>query len=247
MNNKFLSLNKFIFEQIKLPDNAVVADLGCRDAGFLVGLQQAFPDEISQAIGVDITDKWFENAKHQKKIKLKIMDCSKRLQFPDNTFDLVFSADMFECVTDKDFLVSEIHRILKPGGVVICVNCDWESVIYNGENKDLISRVVHAYATTKQPWMDDLDSWIGRRMYGIFNRSGLFDSSVSVHSIVETEYKEKTLGYDLSQDIAWLFEENTGAINKEEYDEFINNLKFAQKEGNYIFSKPYYIYKGVKI
>lgn len=247
MNNKFLSLNKFIFEQIKLPDNAVVADLGCRDAGFLVGLQQAFPDEISQAIGVDITDKWFENVKHQKKIKLKIMDCSKKLQFPDNTFDLVFSADMFECVTDKDFLVSEIHRILKPGGVVICVNCDWESVIYNGENKDLISRVVHAYATTKQPWMDDLDSWIGRRMYGIFNRSGLFDSSVSVHSIVETEYKEKTLGYDLSQDIAWLFEENTGAINKEEYDEFINNLKFAQKEGNYIFSKPYYIYKGVKI
>lgn len=37
-NNKFSSLNKAIFEQIKLPDNAVVADLGCRDAGFLVGL-----------------------------------------------------------------------------------------------------------------------------------------------------------------------------------------------------------------
>ena len=35
-------------------------------------------------------------------------------------------------------------------------------------------------------------------------------------------------------------------ISKKEYDEFIDNLKSAQREGNYIFSKPYYIYKGIK-
>ncbi len=245
-NNKFSSLNKVIFEQIELPDNAVIADLGCRDAGFLVGLQQAFPDKIHQAIGVDITDKWFNDVKYKKPIKLKIMDCAKKLEFEDNTFDFIFSADMFECVSDKDLLVSEIHRILKPGGVVICVNCDWESVAYNGENKDMISKAIHAYAVTKQPWMDDIDSWIGRRMYGFFNKSKLFESTVSVHNVVETEYKEGTFGYDLSLDIAWLYKENTGALIKEEYDVFTDNLKSAQQDGSYIFSKPYYIYKGVK-
>lgn len=153
---------------------------------------------------------------------------------------------MFECVSDKDLLVSEIHRILKPGGVIICVNCDWDSVAYNGENKDLISKAIHAYAVTKQPWMDDIDSWIGRRMYGIFNKSKLFESSVSVHNVVETEYKEGTFGYDLSLDIAWLHKENTRALTKEEYDVFINNLKSSQQDGSYIFSKPYYIYKGIK-
>ena len=246
-NNKFSLLNKIIFEQIKLPDNAVVADLGCRDAGFLVGLQQAFPDKIHQAIGVDITDKGFKDVKYKKPIKLKTMDCSKKLDFENNTFDFIFSADMFECVSDKDFLVKEIHRILKPGGVVICVNCDWDSIVYNGENKDLISKAIHAYAATKQPWMDDLDDWIGRRMYGFFNKSKLFKSSVCVHNVVETEYKEGTFGYDLSLDIAWLHKENTGALTKEEYDEFIDNLKTAQQDVTYIFSKPYYIYKGVKI
>ncbi len=245
-NNKFSSLNKVIFEQIELPDNAVIADLGCRDAGFLVGLQQAFPDKIHQAIGVDITDKWFNDVKYKKPIKLKIMDCAKKLEFEDNTFDFIFSSDMFECVSDKDLLVSEIHRILKPGGVVICVNCDWESVAYNGENKDMISKAIHAYAVTKQPWMDDIDSWIGRRMYGFFNKSKLFESTVSVHNVVETEYKEGTFGYDLSLDIAWLYKENTGALIKEEYDVFTDNLKSAQQDGSYIFSKPYYIYKGVK-
>lgn len=248
MNNiKISSLNKTIFEQINLPDNAVIADLGCRDAGFLLGFQQAFPGKIKKAVGVDITDKGFKNIKYEKPIKLKVMNCSKKLKFSDNTFDFVFTKDMFECVSDKEFLVKEIHRILKPGGIVISVNCDWDSISYNGENKDLIYKAVHAYAVTKQGWMDDLDSWIGRRMFGYFNKSELFESSVSVHNVVETKYVKGTFGYDLSTDIAWLYKENTGALSKTEYDEFIDNLKSAQKDGSYIFSKPYYIYKGVKL
>ena len=127
------------------------------------------------------------------------------------------------------------------------VNCDWDSISYNGENKDLIAKAVHAYAITKQGWMDDLDSWIGRRMYGFFNKSKLFESTVSVHNVVETEYSEGTFGYDLSMDISWLYKENTGALNEYEYNEFIGDLNVAQKEGIYIFTKPYYIYKGIKI
>lgn len=242
----YQSLNKAILEQIDLPDDAVIADLGCKDATFLLAFQKAFLNKIKSAIGVDITDKWFQDVKYDKPIELKVMDCSKKLGFPDNTFDFVFTKDMFECVSDKDFLVSEIHRILKPGGTVICVNCDWDSIAYNGENKELISKAIHTYAITKQPWMDDLDSWIGRRMYGFFNKSNLFESSVIIHNVVETEYKEGTFGYALSQDIAWLYKESTGTLNEKEYNEFIDNLKSAQKDGSYIFSKPYYIYKGIK-
>ena len=245
-SNKYSTLVKEIFKQIDLPDNAVIADLGCRNATFLLEFQQTFKNKIKSAIGVDINDKGFKNIKYKKPIELKVMNCSKKLEFADNTFDFVFTKDMFECVHDKELLVSEIHRILKPGGVVICVNCDWDSVVYNGKNKELISKAIHAYAVTKQPWMDDLDSWIGRRMYGIFNKSKLFESFVCVHNVVETEYKEGTFGYDLSLDIAWLHKENTGVLTKAEYDEFIYNLKSAQQDGSYIFSKPYYIYKGIK-
>ena len=247
MNNfKYKTLFEAILEQIDLLDNAVIADLGCKDATFLLAFQKAFPNKIKSAVGVDITDKWFEDVKYGSPIELKVMNCSKKLDFTDNTFDFVFTKDMFECVSDKDFLVSEIHRILKPGGVVISVNCDWDSVTYNGENKELISKSIHAYAVTKQSWMDDIDSWIGRRMHGFFNKSNLFESSVNVHNVVETDYTEGTFGYDLSSDIAWLYKENTGTISKKEYDEFIDNLKLAKEEGQYIFSKPYYIYKGVK-
>jgi len=246
-NVNYSLLYEAIFKQITLPDNAMVIDLGCQNASFLTELQRFFPGKIEHALGVDISDNEFKTIPYQEPIILKVINCSHKLEFNDNTFDFVFTKDMFECVADKNFLVSEIHRILKPGGTVISVNCDWDSIVYNGEDKDLITNVIHSYATTKQPWMENIDSWVGRRMFGFFNRSTLFKSNISVFNMVETEYKKGTYGYELSIDIGWLYKENTGVISKEIYNDFINNLKLAQKDGYYIFSKPYYIYQGIKI
>ena len=240
------SLNAAIYKLLELPENAAVIDLGCRDAGFLMGFMDVFSDKIKTALGVDITYKGFKNVKYKKPIQLKVMDCSGPLNLPDATYDFVFTKDMLECLSDKELFVKEVYRILKPGGTVICVNCDWDSIVYNGENKELISKAIHAYAVTKQPWMDDLDSWIGRREFGLFHKTGLFDSEVHVHNVVETEYRDGYFGYDFSRQIGWLAEEKTGVLTAQEYDDFIDNLKTAHSNGDYIFSKPYYIYKGIK-
>ena len=241
------SLNEAIYKMITLPDNAKIADLGCRDAAYLNGFIEEFPNKIVKAVGVDVTDKGFNNISYTSPVELKVMNCGKKLDFPDNEFDLVVAKDLLECIKDKESFVREICRILKPGGAVICVNCDFDSVVYNGKNKALITKAVHAYAATKQPWMDDFDSWMGRRTFSVFNDSGCFKSEIKVHSVVETEYKEGKFGYDFSRHIGWLSNDRTGAITADEYEEFINDLKEANKNGTYIFSKPYYIYKGIKV
>ena len=86
MNNfKYKTLFKSVLEQIDLPDNAVIADLGCMDATFLLAFQKAFPNKIKLAVGVDVTDKWFEDVKYDSPIELKVMDCSKKLDFEHAT------------------------------------------------------------------------------------------------------------------------------------------------------------------
>lgn len=249
-----LSLNEAIYELMNIPDHASVADLGCRNAGYLNGILNAFPGKVTKAIGVDVNDRNFSVIQYHAPVELNVMNCAGKLDFPDNEFDLVFTKDLLECISDKSTFVSEINRILKPGGMVICVHADFDSVVYNGENQDLITKCIHAYAVTKQNWMDDIDAWMGRRIYGIFHNSGFFESSVFVHSVIETEYKEGMFGYEFSQNIGWLVGkssdwvegQNTGVLTKEEYNEFINNLMEADKKGNYLFSKPYYIYRGMK-
>lgn len=248
------SLNQAIYELINLPNNAAIIDLGCRNAGYLNGIIEQFPDKVVKAVGVDISDKNFGAIPYSAPVELKVMDCQGKLNFADNSFDLVLTKDLLECITDKAAFVNEINRILKPDGAVICVHADFDSTVYNGENQELITKALHAYAVTKQGWMDEIDGWMGRRVYGIFNNSGHFESSISVFSVVETEYKEGKFGYEFSKNIGWLVGEstdwvdgeNTGALTRQEYDEFINNLIEADKSGNYLYSKPYYIYKGVK-
>lgn len=50
---------------------------------------------------------------------LKVGDCTK-LQFESNSFDAVFSGDVFEHITDDQKLATlkEIYRVLRPGGIV---------------------------------------------------------------------------------------------------------------------------------
>ena len=81
VNFKYKTLFNAILEQIDLPDDALIADLGCKDATFLLDFQEAFSDKIKSCIGIDITDKWFQNVKYDSSIELKVMNCSKKLDF----------------------------------------------------------------------------------------------------------------------------------------------------------------------
>lgn len=240
------SLNEAIFELICLPDNAVVADLGCRNAGYLNAIIKEFPNKVTKAIGADVTERNFNAIPYSLPVELMVMNCAEKLNFPDNTFDLVLTKDLLECISDKKAFVREINRILKPGGIVLCIHTDFDSIIYNGENQDLITKCIHSYAVTQQGWMDDFDPWMGRRIYGVFNNSNFFESSICSYNLIETEYKKGMLGYEFSKDIEWLTEKKIEVITKNEYDEFINNIVTANKNGTYLYSRPYYIYKGVK-
>ena len=48
-----------------------------------------------------------------------------RLPFEDNTFDYVHSKSAIEHVSNTGHFVSEIYRVLKPCGVVVCLAPDW--------------------------------------------------------------------------------------------------------------------------
>ncbi len=246
MKTKKLTLDETIYSLIELPKGAKILDLGCRDAEYLNGIIKAHPGKVTKAVGIDITDKKFSSIPYSAPIELKVMNCEEKLAFPDNEFDLVFSKNLLECIRDKKAFIDEMHRVLKPGGTVICVHTDFDSIIYNGKNKDLITRAVHAYAVTEQGWMNSSDSWMGRRLWGLFNNSGLFEGYISVYNVLETEYTEGSFGYNFSKDIEFLTKENVGVLSIEEYHQFINELIEANNSGTYFYSKPYYIYKGCK-
>lgn len=95
-----------------IPSGASVLDFGCGD-----GRQVALLlDHGYDAWGVDIADDW-DRAPVDR---LKTVDLSAyRLPFADWTFDVCFSEQVMEHVTDYPRVFAEIARVLKPTGISI--------------------------------------------------------------------------------------------------------------------------------
>lgn len=86
---------------------AAVLDIGCRDGG----LRRHLPPGIRYQ-GMDITPEFAGP-------DIVIRDLSDGIPFPDATFDHVFCIEVLEHVPNPYGALREIHRVLKPGGVLV--------------------------------------------------------------------------------------------------------------------------------
>jgi SAM-dependent methyltransferase len=98
-----------------LVQGAYVLDLGC-GAGDLVKVMR---DQGYKGYGCDLSFKQghFTDELVDLGYLRKMSQDDFRLPFDDDSFDFVTSDQVFEHIQDHDFAVSEIHRVLKTGGV----------------------------------------------------------------------------------------------------------------------------------
>lgn len=116
ITNSFTANNRSILSLLERNRNALVIDLGCDDGkwtkkiGLCIGTNSLF--------GVEIVK---ERNKLAKKQGIKVTECdlNNQLPFQKNSFDVVHSNQVIEHLNDTDTFISEIFRILKPGGYAI--------------------------------------------------------------------------------------------------------------------------------
>lgn len=96
-------------------------DVGCGRGDFLRG----FIRLGLECYGVDQTD---AAKKICPEADIKIANLEKELPYPDNTFDIVYSKSVIEHFYHPENLAAEMHRILKPGGILVALTPDWEWV-----------------------------------------------------------------------------------------------------------------------
>lgn len=82
-------------------------DFGCGTKPY----SKLFP-EVTEYIGLD-----FENAGHpHEQEQIDFFYDGKKIPFTDNSFDAILSTEVFEHIFNIDELLSELYRVLKPGG-----------------------------------------------------------------------------------------------------------------------------------
>ncbi len=93
--------------RIPAGQGAAVLDIGARDGG----LRRFLPSGVRYQ-GVDIAPEFASPS-------VMISDISNGVPFPDHSFDYVFCIEVLEHVLSPFHTLGEIHRVLRPGGVLI--------------------------------------------------------------------------------------------------------------------------------
>lgn len=104
-----------------IKDNSDILDCGCGPGSVTLGLAEWASS--GKTIGIDLNGDQFEIARASAEEKgisnIEFQQASIfELPFEDNQFDLVFAQAVFVHIPDHNKAMSEIHRVLKPGGHV---------------------------------------------------------------------------------------------------------------------------------
>jgi arsenite methyltransferase len=112
---------------------------------------------------------------------------AESLPYPDAIFDAVACTQVLEYVPDVATALREMYRVLRPGGRVLVLDTDWDSVVWHSGDPVRMNRVMDA-------WEDHLaDPRLPRTLRGALDAAGFTTEPPAVLPILNSGYSENTL------------------------------------------------------
>ncbi|HWF53126.1 MAG TPA: methyltransferase domain-containing protein [Solirubrobacteraceae bacterium] len=113
------------------------------------------------------------------------------LPFADASFDVVVCTQVYEYVPEIDRALAQAHRVLVPGGRLVILDTDWDSLVWRSPDAALMARVMRA-------WDEHLaDPYLPRRLPGLLRAAGFTSVSSSAFMLLNDGYREDTFSAGL--------------------------------------------------
>jgi SAM-dependent methyltransferase len=102
-------------QSLGLPRGAKILDAPCGDGEVSIGLAK-LGFEVS---AVDMVDELLPEARTALDGRFRLADMTRPLPWPDASFDLIACIEGIEHLEDAFAFLREMHRLLKPGGILL--------------------------------------------------------------------------------------------------------------------------------
>jgi ubiquinone/menaquinone biosynthesis C-methylase UbiE len=163
-----------------------VLDAGCGPGTITIGLaRKVSPGPV---IGIDIEESQFAKAREQAEqeglnIEFQTANIS-HLPFGDGYFDAVFSHAVLQHLTDPDAALTELRRVLKPGGLIGVRAGDMGGTLVDSEGEEAAQGLAAYLAKSEK---GGGDPYIGRKLGRLLRKAGFMVEGVSASYEVITE------------------------------------------------------------
>ena len=163
-----------------------VLDIGV-GPGFLAAEIAALVRLSGLVCGVDVSGSMLAMAQARcgDRVQLRAGEAT-RLPYPDGEFAAAVSTQVFEYVADMPAALAEVYRVLRPGGRLVVLDTDWDSIVWHSSDAARMNRVLAA-------WEEHLaDPRLPRTLGSSLRRAGFDVAQPRVIPLLNVGFAEDT-------------------------------------------------------
>ncbi|MCA8996996.1 MAG: methyltransferase domain-containing protein [Planctomycetaceae bacterium] len=155
-----------------------ILDVGCGPAVITAEIGRRYPR--TQVVGIDASPQRIDAAQrnilHVPNVSIQLGD-AHILPFDDETFDLVVCRFLLEYLKDKPLAVTEMKRVLRPGGRLLLQDLDGQ-LIWHDPPDDTLQRGLETVLSILGK--SGFDPLIGRKLFHFCQTAGFESIQVSI-------------------------------------------------------------------
>jgi ubiquinone/menaquinone biosynthesis C-methylase UbiE len=164
-----------------LTPGLAILDCGCGPGAITLGLAEAVAP--GTAVGIDVESTQIDQAEtlaHARGIdnaRFKVASVYE-LPFDSQSFDRVFCNALMEYLAQPEAALEEMHRILKPGGLIGVCSPDWGGFIVSPRNQEIDQALAYH---RKLQTRNGGDPTMGSKLGGMLSDAGYGEVSMAAY------------------------------------------------------------------
>jgi len=184
-----------------------------------------------RVVGVDVNGSMIEVARRRAEARQSVVEFSIgdvcRLDYCDDTFDVVRCVLLLLHVDDPEAAVLEMVRVLRPGGRLVCIDVDHQMDAIDATNLPLAERILRGrFEGLRNPR-------IGRQLRGLLAGAGLAEVDVEVLTQVSTSWADFNALSGEHRPTIFDFAVGSGVASAEEVEALEGDLRTRDSQGRF--------------
>jgi len=196
----------------------------------------------NELIGVDISEDMLAIARERcadyPAVKFEIGSVYD-LPFPNESFDVANSVQVFEYLDDVPKALAEAYRILKPGGRLLIRDTDWRTLLWRSADSMRMERILAAWDLHLE------DPYLPQTLSLHMKEAGFEVRQVEPFVTLETQIDESCSSFYIVKFIEPYVVSQ--GIEQSEADEWVADLHQQAQRGSYFYSLNSYAFAAVKM
>lgn len=219
------------YELLRLPKGATVVDVGCGTGRAVAELAE----QGARAVGVDLDPAMLAAARGRfPDLDVRAGDAAD-LPLDDGQAHGYRADKVYHVLPDPQAALAEARRILVPGGRIVLLGQDWDTMVIDSDQPELTRRIVHARADTIP------HPRIARAYRNLLRDAGFQDVDVEVHTAVFTDATMLPIvaGHATAA-------HQTGAITGDQAENWLDEQTRRAQDGRLFVAIPMFLAAGTR-